>query len=587
MVAHNRGPRLRGRPHKKTDNLSERALRTRTAWRNSVCRPPRSPDGWPQRWVWRHKRAIPGGAPEGYWVSTRAPGSAKNRLSQCLWKRKKALIGLKQWLHNRVKLELPVGPFTKKPQTPFRTVFFVGVKRATAALSRVRQPKAQHSLVFCPWNPDKYMHCAHYSLFHEVESLFDEQRALPRHTPGWLPARRPGEATTLLWSLDHARRTAPIGIWTVKELPSDCRLQNHHHAACVVVAAHIGSERKRELATWQDHPPFFGLIDQYKSHAGPLGSKGRNLVCCDAIAFQKLFNISPSNAYTNSPDKQCCLFCDRTHREVRQWNTQTSLEDTRATRLETKTPFSWQDCIPDYLLHGNRNMWYRLLKGCFEFLNTTGCAEQARQLLTGLHQVDPDLGIADPDVSWETAQKLLQFDFESVVLNETASIYTVHLGDKVINVDEAGLVVQLCAAWQDIYAYINTTGDPSCGVVSAVEQLCGLMRECISHMIPLGFNPTLWVHVICYHLPQHLYRFGNLRQYGLWGQEAKHRYFRRKYHTGPLVGAEALAYGMDCQRVQYKLDNGHLEELEAFLPPIPPTLLPLYESGEVELSDED
>lgn len=480
---------------------------------------------------------------------------------------------------------LPVKPFTSRPIVPFKDEFGVGVHRATEALKAARAPHANWTLVTCPWQPNKAMHCAYYGLWHETESILDEQRLLPPTANGWLPPRQPGQRTTLLWSLDHATRTAPIGIWTLKELPTDCTLQSHHPASCIVVSAHIGSEKKRDLKHWHDMLPFFDLIEQYRSLNGPLGPNHRNILCCDAIAFQKLFEYSPANAYTNSPTKQCCIFCDRSHQEVREWNVDTSLEDVRLTDLPQRTPFSWLDCVPDYLLHGNRNLWYRVLKGGFQFLTETGCFAQVRELLTALQQVDADLTSGDPEISWQTAESLLKFDFSSVAITETDTTYTVHMGETRIDCDEAGLVIQLCQAWQDIFRIINVTRAPTSADLTAIEQGCRLIRECIALMIPHGFNPTIWVHVIAYHLPQHLYRFGNLRQFGLWGQEAKHREYRRKYHCGPLVGAEALAYGMDLQRVEYKVDNDNLDVLQRFLTPIPRTLEELHESGEVVLSD--
>ena len=331
MVARRPALLRRGPKFKKTDSLSGRALRRRTTWRNSIDRPSRDTDGWPMRWYWKPQEAVSEDAPEGLWCGERCPFAEKHHLSFLLWKRRKALRGLKKWLANRCKLELPCKPLTKKPLVPFKTQFGVGVHTAEQALGRVREPKANPTTFLCKWRPSGKMHCAYYGLFHEVESMFDEQRKLPPHSPGWLPDRAPGECTTLLWSLDHASRTAPIGIWTVKEIPGDCTLQNHHPSQCFVVSSHIGSERKRELEEWHQNLPFFDLVRAYRSPFGPLGPNHRNLLCCDAIAFQKLFDYSPANAYTQSPNKQCCIFCDRTHAEVRQWDVDTTLVDVRST----------------------------------------------------------------------------------------------------------------------------------------------------------------------------------------------------------------------------------------------------------------
>ena len=57
--------------------------------------------------------------------------------------------------------------------------------------------------------------------------------------------------------------------------------------------------------------------------------------------------------------------------------------------------------------------------------------------------------------------------------------------------------------------------------------------------------------------------------------------------TGDPTVGHLLAYGMDMQRVEYRLDNGNLTMLQEYLPKILYSLWVLHESGEVQLSDDD
>ena len=159
----------------------------------------------------------------------------------------------------------------------------------------------------------------------------------------------------------------------------------------------------------------------------------------------------------------------------------------------------------------------RMISGAFAFLTDTGCAKQCKELLLALQEVDPDLNTGLVEISWQTADKLINFDFSQVALTEEEPEFMYRFNDDVVWVDAAGLVIQLFTTWQDVYRLLNSVRDPTRNVVLSVEQGCRVLRECIAPMIPHGFNPTVWVHVICYHIPQHRDRFGNLRQFGLWG----------------------------------------------------------------------
>lgn len=299
----------------------------------------------------------------------------------------------------------------------------------------------------------------------------------------------------------------------------------------------------------------------------------KNFLCCDARALEKLFAISAANHYWNCPHKQCCLWCPKTHREVRQWSLVDTPVRSHGDHVRTLTAFEWHQVVPDYLLHGNRNWWCRALGGVFSFLEGTDCRSTLAIILTRCQQVDDRINTSGTvEITWPAAGDLLKVDFRALNLPVGDPVYHLSCDRTEGMYDEGEVCVELLCCWQEIYFLTNVTGWACDTDVHRVQDLCGLMRQCIAIMIPHGFNPTMWMHVIAYHMDYHLLQFGNLRRFGLWGQEAKHQDFRKKYHTGPLKGSKALAYGMDMQKMDYKLRADHLPELEHVIRRIPQSL---------------
>ncbi len=555
------------------EDLSPRQRRRRVAERNKEDLPPQHNDGWKHVWVWipGHKRNPP--RYEGKWDVVRSPAVKPLRKGFALWRRAKERAGLRKWLRLRHQHFVSANQH-RRPARAFKRDFGVCVERAQAVTNMVRGTFAWTVATPCSWHKSGHMHMAHYPYVEDVEEFFVEQRLIPEGSHGHLPPLDPDVDRELLWSCDHQTRTASLGIWTVKELHPDPTKQSHHPSRCFVVAAHVGNENQRSMNLWMSHNRVNHLVEEYGTVPAPYNVRTKNFLCCDARAIEKLFSISGANHYWHSQSKQCCLFCPKTHQQVRDWDVDSVEQRSHGDRVTSITSFEWHQVVPDYMLHGNRNWWCRALGGAFAFLAAKECRVTLSVVLERCQEVsDLIASTGTVDISWEAARDLLSVDFRSLQLPSSHPTYPLYLSTDHGLYDEGEVVVELLSSWQELYQLLDIVRWPDDIVTHRVEDLCCLMRQCIGYMIPYGFNPTVWMHVIAFHLPYHVQTFGNLRRFALWGQEAKHQDFRRRYHTGPLKGHVALGYGMDSQRVHYKVKADHLPELEPMLRSIPPTLV--------------
>ncbi len=558
-----------GRPRKDMDKLSARSLRRRVQERNERDPPIQIPGHDHTQWDYLPLVSCERRAKIGKWQVVRSPQQRVHWIAQRAYFRQLQRQGLHRFLKDRAVLHMPMDVMRRDRDT-FWTKYEVSPERASACLSAVRAPSADHLTVPTPLRHNGSMAMAHFDSREEIEGIFDLQRKLPAGTPGHLPKLTGEHQRELLWSVDHARRCEPIGIWTLKELAPDPADVAHHRLECIVVACHVGAERKDQLEVWNRYCSMSWVQREFATATGPTGTPVRNILCVDQKAFEKLFDISPANMYGQCPNKKPCLYCDRTHSEVRQWNNTVNVHQRRRSPVRTWTIFEPEDCCPDYLLHGNRNWWHQALDGAHCFLKEQECALDLVVFQNALEVfIDPLLRADAPAVSWEAADKLLEFDWTGVDWSECEPTFWLTVDGELHTYTQSDLVVELFRSWQEMWHLANSDRHPTADDQWRMGKLAHIQREVIAIFVPRGMNPTIWVHTIAYHMEHHMEQFGNLRRLGLWGQEAKHKDYRRKFHSGPLKSSAALAYGLEMQRVEYKLRAGRVQEVERKLSHFP------------------
>ena len=189
-------------------------------------------------------------------------------------------------------------------------------------------------------------------------------------------------------SCDAASRTESITICGAGLMDSH---KPHSPENWCILGAWTGKDTKARVKS------FF-----YRSHLGrrlvdldsmPVEAHGkyrtrfRFYISMDASVLKHITGLSPPNCYTRSPLKEPCFWCTRTHREIRSWPLQQTTGDTlrrRVTPTSCLIQLPVDRFVPDYLLHGNRNLTRRLLDASVLFLAKVGLVRDSMVVANSL-----------------------------------------------------------------------------------------------------------------------------------------------------------------------------------------------------------